>query len=342
MAKKSSNAHEVIQVAVDDGYAQVKACMCLPGAEEIAETIVPTFVAPHDDGMMALGLGGEDKTDGWYETENQRFMCGSNVNGEEVRFDNYHTSAWNRVAIHHVLHTLGLAGKKVHVTVGLPIGDYFIKGKVNASLLEKKTKSLMVPVQPLDDTEPVEIVGVTINPQGISAYIDYTFGADGRILQKPEGQIAIVDIGGRTLDVAVINQQMHIDFARSGTEDVGVLNLRESLAEKICDDINAKRLPLPAAEIALRTGSVRLHGKPRDYQEVRQALVESVGKRLIFSIDKIIGENADIETILFVGGGAVVFEHLATHYQQGTSVKNPELANARGMLKRAMASAKAA
>ncbi|AJD54402.1 plasmid segregation actin-type ATPase ParM [Thalassospira xiamenensis M-5 = DSM 17429] len=338
---KQTQKNSIIRVAVDDGYAQVKACMH-DGKGSIIESVIPTFVAPNDDGLLSLGMGKDQIQDGWYETENQRFVCGTGVNGEEVRFDNYHTSPWNRVAIHHALHTLGLSGHKVHLTVGLPIGDYYSRGKENSKLIELKKKSLKMPVKRLDDCEPIEIVDVEVSPQGISAYIDHVFGADGQIMNAPQGQIAIVDIGGRTLDVAVIKSNLSVDFQRSGTEDVGVLNVREELAEHICNVVNAKRLPLPAAEIAVRNGVVRLRGSDQDFTEARAQIIETVEKRLIFSIEKIVGETADIDVFLFVGGGARIFKSLAEHYEQGATAATPEMSNARGMLKRALAMATAA
>ena len=197
MKKQTANSNnQIVRVAVDDGYAQVKACM-YDGKGTIFECVIPTFVAPNDDGVTSLNIGNDANKDGWYETEGQRFMCGPGVNGEEVRFDNYHTSAWNRVAIHHALHGLGLAGKKVHLTVGLPIGDYFNRGKVNSTLIEQKISSLKVPVSRIGEDQHIEITAVNVSPKGIHAYIDSVIVDKGTNAKQQDGPIAIGDIGSR-------------------------------------------------------------------------------------------------------------------------------------------------
>src|SRR3546814_10828368 len=84
----------------------------------------------------------------------------------------------------------------------------------------------------------------------------------------------------------------------------------------------------------LRTGRLKLYGKDHDVSDlVTQAISEVAGQVLRAAQRLIAGDGYDLSAILLVGGGAAVFEELRGLFPHGSVVKEPEFANARGILK---------
>ena len=84
----------------------------------------------------------------------------------------------------------------------------------------------------------------------------------------------------------------------------------------------------------MRTGSVRLFGKTHDVadqvRDARRQLIE----RLHAETQRQLGRGAELERILFVGGGAVALaDDIRDWFPNQTIAPHPAFANARGMLK---------
>jgi plasmid segregation protein ParM len=87
-------------------------------------------------------------------------------------------------------------------------------------------------------------------------------------------------------------------------------------------------------EDAVRNGSVRLFGKNHDVadqvRDARRQLVE----RLHAETQRQLGRGAELERILFVGGGAVALaDDIRDWFPNQAIAPHPAFANARGMLK---------
>lgn len=334
-AEHTSLSDAILKVSVDDGYAQVKLFAEIDGKPMVMET--PTSVCAGFEGVSSFDGGGiSGLSTGWYMTEGQSFTVGPGVPGEESRFNDYHVSAYNRVAIHHALHSAGLTGRRVEICLGLPVSDFYRDAQVNKDLIERKKASMRLPVHARigDGHQEVEVVKVRIVSQAVASWVDYAFDDAGTMRVNPEDAVAVIDIGGRTTDCAVVINGEAIDHSRSGTENVGVLNVRKQVLQEADRRFNfGGVLPAKDVEKAMRTGKIRLWGKDHDISDILAEAKASVSSRIETAVKRFIGSGADLGAVILVGGGASVFPEIAGKYPNSVFVEQPNYANVRGMQK---------
>jgi Actin-like ATPase involved in cell division len=319
-------------VAVDDGYAQVKVWKPADGDKPAIRALVPTALR---SGRGAItGLDGRALGSS-YTTGNETFVAEIGVS-EETRWDGYHVSTMNRVSVHHGLAQAGFRDARLHVVAGLPVREYFKNGVRNTDFINRKIESLKQPVTHADGNS-IEITGVIIAPQAVSVFADWAM--DERFsLRDPDlrqAEVAVVDVGGRTTDIAVIVRAgTGVDHARSGTENIGMLDvlteINNGLRSKF--DLSDERLPIKVLQDALRTGKARLFGREKDVADVVQQAVSEVEARIARTVRQMLGSGVALHSVLLVGGGIAAMPNLAKVYpSNAVIVPDPEFANSRGM-----------
>lgn len=328
-------------VAVDDGYAAIK--VYAPAGEdargrrrEAIRTVLPTSVRAGLDRLTAIDGAGAG---GFYETCGRRYTASDQVAAEQTRFEDFHLSDIARVAIHHGLHQSGLGGEEVELVCGLPVGDFFEVGAKNEALIAAKKKHLLEPVEMVlgpSEGDRVGVVEAHVTAQAVAAWVDYVLDDDlqprhGIDLEDP---IAVVDIGGRTTDVAIVLGGRTIDHNRSGTENIGVLDARETFAQLLGKEFQFREsLTAQAYDKGLREGAIRLFGRNHDVSQIaRQALIDVEG-RIERVVSRYVGSGANLAAVLFVGGGALLFDGLQRRYRNGVLANDAAFSNVRGMWK---------
>lgn len=331
-----------LMVAVDDGYAAIKVVAHEGPLGAPVQMLIPTTVKAGQDGITAFDatVQGGATTSGWYATGGQKFTVGEHLAGDETRFDGFHVSAMNRAAIHHALRVAGYGSRAVDIVVGLPVADYYIDGGRNEALIAAKTKNLLEPVTAIVEArmgqnDDVTVKSVRVASQAVASWLDYALTDDLAIRDGVDvtAPIAVVDIGGRTTDIVVVLNGSMIDHARSGTENVGVINVRSELAAAIRRKHDVSDLPASLYDRAIRTGHIKMFGKSVDIRQELDEAVVATGERIGTVVMRCIGRGADLGAVLFVGGGAPLFRHLAERYPHGLVAEDPQFTNARGMIK---------
>jgi plasmid segregation protein ParM len=330
-----------IVVGVDDGYALSKAAIIKDGK------IVKVLAIPSRarSGIHGTTVIGDDDGSGpvpCYETEGVKFTVGDLADAESARFDDYPFSPMNRVIVTHLLRLAGLAGQQVSIATGLPLSTYYEGAEPNAELIARKNSSIRTQVNCIDESATANIVDHKVFPEGLAAWVDYAIGEDGkmRTFTAPEGKqvtaneltIGVIDIGGRTTDVAVVLPGRRIDHARCGSADIGALNVVEHV-RVACQKRFGADVPGALIEQALRTGSMKMWGKPQDISEEIKAAVSQVMDGVWREANRRLGQAVDIDQILLVGGGVHLFKDIAKRYPNVTIAEAPEFANARGFAK---------
>lgn len=323
---------KLLLIGVDDGYAQTKVYGECPERGMVKYKMRSSARAGRDGLGTISGLGGVS----CYKTpEGDIFTVSDSVEGESTRFDGFHTSTLNRVLVHHALLQAGFGGREIHVVTGLPIEDYFLDGLKDEDKIAEKRKNLMRPVTSISSSIALaSIRQVEVGSQAVAAWIDWILDDDLNERQDPQGTVAIVDIGGRTTDIAVVVAGASIDHAHSGTENIGVLDVYEALARALRQRYRIReRFPMAVMDRAVREKTIPLWGKDNDVADlVRDARIEVEGK-LAREIQRKIGYAANLNAVLFVGGGAELFRKVAESFRNGAVVEDPEFSNARGLYK---------
>lgn len=336
MSKQTPKTEEIIDVAVDDGHAGIKLYMVANGKplslrlnSRVRMGIHGTTVIDHP----AAGSG-NDVVPG-YETEGGQFTVGDFHDAETARFDDYPFSGINRVLVAHALRLAGLAGKKVRLATGLPLSRYFkAGGQPDSDVIERKSDAIKLPVRAADDSAVAEIVEHVVFPEGLGAYIDAVAGEDGLMRDGfEESTVAVIDIGGRTTDTAVILPGRRIDHSRTGSADIGVLDLIEDIRSRLQSEKKVDVAPYRIEQALSNGGQIAMWGKPVDISAHIQAASDAVMSRIMVEVNRRLGSGVDIDRIMLVGGGAHIFQRSIKAYPNITVVEQPEFANARGFYK---------
>jgi plasmid segregation protein ParM len=319
-----------IRIGLDDGYAFTKVALAdgrliaIPSRARIGRANV-------------TWLNGSEQRVFEYATDDTLFAVGE-VDGEATHFDGYPFSGLNRAIVQHALHEAGLAGQSVHAVSGLPVSSFYRKdGGQRSELIERKRASLKQPVNPGDGRPPAAIAFHEVIPEALAAWYDHIIAETKGGVQLEADRIgvpvAVIDIGGRTTDFVVVADQA-VRHDSSGSLRCGLLDLKRQVAAAVRARFDLDELSERAAEDAARTGTVRLFGKTHEVADVVRDARREIVERLHAETQRQLGRGAELEQILFVGGGAVALADDIRHwFPNQTIAPHPAFANARGMLK---------
>jgi plasmid segregation protein ParM len=197
------------------------------------------------------------------------------------------------------------------IVCGLPINQY----KANKEALEELILSDRVREVKLNkEPKKIIITDFAIYPEGIGAYYSLDTTDD----------VIIVDIGGRTTDIAyIVDKKLKLSSTIVG----GTLNIYKDIADKL-NALYSLDLDIPMAERILNKGYFEIDGLRTDLSFVTEILKKSFIK---INDDLIMKFPARTEKIVLVGGGYKLFEKaFKKRYVNSYVADNPIYANAIG------------
>lgn len=318
-------------VGVDDGHSGIK--------------VVTDGVALHIPARLAEGsmieLAGA-KEDNFYQDESgATYTVSASLPFLDTRVGTYATSAANHVLIHHALIRAGLAGCDVRIVTGLPVNDFYIAGQQNTDLIDAKINSLASTTirNRNADVQLARIVGHDVYPEAIAAFYDLVMDNEGNSTpvmdQVERGSIAIVDIGGKTTDIAVVfNGGTGVDPKRSGSVELGALSLNTAVEMAIKRAMKLDRMSTMQVDEAVSKGTIRLFGSDQDCFDIVKYEKGVLAQQIITEVKRRVGGGSDLEAVFFVGGGsALLDDELQDLYRHAVFVEDPQFSNGRGMWK---------
>ena len=332
LSPAANTSKEPILVAIDDGYAQTKLYTLDANGEPISIAVRSSARS----GRYGLGSLSGEALIGCYETEEgEAFTCSNAIEAENTQFDGFHTSSMNRVLVNHALIVGGFSGMDVDLIVGLPVADFYLDDGKDEAKIAEKIANLRKSVTPVSDKTPVaNMCDIQIGCQAVAAFIDHALSDDLQERVPLNSTVAIVDIGGRTTDIAVVVNGSSIDRARSGTANLGVLDVYKGVQGAVRSKFKVKdTLPLDQLDRAVRTGRVSLWNEEHDISDDVAGIITEHEAAIAREVDRRIGSAANIQQVLFVGGGSALFQGIANHFRNGVKHDSPEFANARGLHK---------
>lgn len=318
---------------VDDGHWGIK----------VVDEQGNCFVVPSRarEGRHLIQWQEDSDQGGFYVTEEGRtYTADENLaDYEDTRFKDYPRSELNRVLVHHALAAAGAGGKDVIITTGLPVSYFYqVNGEQNHALITAKIANLGRGVT-CGAKKLAHIVENHVATEAIAAFFDQAVTLDGRAAPgyaaMQEAVVGVIDVGGKTTDCAVLYPGgQTVDVSRSGSSDIGVLNLNSWVSQKLLNHFQLDNLPPRLVEHAVRQGRVKIAGKEEDVADLVDIEKERLCSEILSAIRTKIGSGRDLDMVLIVGGGALVLgEHLARHFPHSRIPDLPQFANARGMLK---------
>jgi plasmid segregation protein ParM len=321
-------------VAVDDGYAQTKLFGDGPGGGAPTRFMARSSARPGRYALMSISGEGDGRS---YRTEEgEEFTVSEEIEGENTQFDGFHVSTMNRVLVNHVLAAGGYGGRKVRLVTGLPVNDFFLQGRKDDQKIADKRANLLKGLAPVlgKPGDLAELVEVQVGCQALAAFFDYTLDDAMRERDVPVDKVAVVDVGGRTTDIALIIDGQTFDPRKSGTANIGVLDVYNALSDLIKARFETKDdYPLAMMDKAVRTGQVKLWGRQNDVSDLVARAVSEQQAKIAREIERRLGRASEVDCVLFVGGGSALFRDIALAFPNAVRAEDPEFANARGLWK---------
>lgn len=316
-------------VAIDDGFDFTKAV-----ARSMKTACIPTAYA-RNPSLKASAMGGGLDTENVYEIEGSRYAVGPYVVSGDTRFDEFPYHPANLAIAMDALRRVVEPATPVHVIAGVPLNRFYSDGTANDSISEKKTYAWSRVVRPLQGPALPHIARVSVISEALAAWFDHVIDDNFNIRHDLANDfMAVVDIGGRTTDIAVLENRK-INFELSGTMDSGVLGIRRRISDVVAAKYPALKIPRALLDEAMTLGRLSLGAGEIDVSthvlDGRRSLALEIED---FLHSRFGSQMPLMKRVLFVGGGAKALQtDLSTLFPSAVFARNPQMANARGMLK---------
>lgn len=326
-----ADSAELLKVVVDNGYAEQKIAYFTKnnGKPEIVLMSLPSRA---QIGAVSFSIEGEVQNS--YTVNGTQWTVGENVpDAESIRGVKYAYSDLNVVLVNNSLIYAGFGGSRIHLGTSLPFSHYSTPTGPNRELIEKVKTSLQQECIHHGEQTVAKIEKHFVYQESIAAGIDYMLGDDGKPRNKIRGGIAIVDIGGNTTDISVLESPQSIDRQRSGSKKIGVIDVRNDLRDLLKEKFKLEKLTDAQLDYAIRKDRIVLFGEEENVEQEVSAAKRNTIHKIISRVEEKVGDAADLDKVIFVGGGAAALKDVISTYKHGYVPEQPEFANARGMLK---------
>lgn len=319
-------------VAIDDGYHSCKV------VTRDRQTCLPTAVT-RASRLTARAMSGPSvSNERCYEIEGSVYTVGADVlDPIHTRFAEFPYSAANLAVAMDALRRVLAPGAAAHVVTDVPFNWFYAaNGQKRNSDLARKISAWGRSVRELSGVVLPRIVSVDVVPEAVAAWFDFVIGRDLQLdSQRYAEYTAVVDIGGRTTDVAVV-KDCEVDLRQSGTLDVGTLELAGVVRRVVEDQFpGTPGRSCTFVESAIHNGVVRIGGREIDIRGSLERTKSDLLDRIADYLAGLYGRSMhDIRHVLFVGGGSALLETpLRRRFQRAEFADEPQMANARGLWK---------
>lgn len=211
----------------------------------------------------------------------------------------------------------------VRTVVGLPLNQYKSNKEELLNIIENN-KILEFKLNGEDRT--IYITEVEVFPEGIATY--YSLNMEKRNKLK-ERDIIILDIGGRTTDIALLKSGIKRSVIKLTSLECGMINVYHD----IISNINAEYtlgLEIEDAEKIIKNG-LEIDGEKQDLTFVKQIIKNNIDK--VFKELNINYPTRTSPILVTGGGGEAFFKSIKKRFPTAELVENNILSNALGYKK---------
>lgn len=317
---ETTQTSRLIPVGCDDGHFAIKICAGRDKYFTVPSRVIAGQELVSDD-------QGNTNEDLLFEVAPNEFVTivaydGMSTKEIDTRDPDFALSSANRALVYHGLNRCveeGIIpeGIDVNMISGLPVDRFYSSdGKPDSEFIDKKAKSLTMPISNKGGAYLPTVAKHLVISEAVASYFDALYDFEGNEnedfkLDSEDAPIAVVDVGGKTLDVAVVREGGNgLYFSRSGTTDAGVLYFYRSLNEaiikhfqKMYPDAQLEPFSNKDLDSIVKSGSARCYTR-HDVSNIVNKELDDFASRVRSFIQPKIGDGARFGRILFVGGGA--------------------------------------
>lgn len=333
-------------VGLDDGHSAIK-IYTHPNPQD-------PLVKPIQFKMLSRGASGIKNMGSEDVINNQLIVVGDRVftvlesltDFENTKNDEYQTSQLSKALVYQALRLANLPQRNVIISAGLPVDKFYANQRPNIQLISEKKHNLLEMdgvYNKFDEAYSVpkiKIGNVKVLCEANAAFYDVLMDDNGEtteIAKQYELEdygAAVLDIGGRTTDCVVVNPDGSLNARRSGTHNLGVLDLQDRVRSSLKNKHRLGHISEIALNKALITGKYGPIANQIDISEILAEEKQALFDGLDAFIKSTIGDSSDVPALILVGGGAYVLSDLIKEkYSNLIIPDDTEFSNARGFFK---------
>lgn len=324
-------------VAIDDGFSYTDICW-RDGKGKNGCLAMETHISAGVHTVSSMS-GEMDENVPVYETEGLEYTVNSPFSRKNTLYDDHQYSREARVMAWHAMYQAKVPPGDVVVGLTLPLEVYF----ADVENRRRKAENFKVPVRPYPNGEvPWTIRQVHVLPESLIAATDYFYDFKGDKLERvnEDELIAVIDVGGRTTDIAVTTPTLNVNMDKSGSENIGVLVLAERIRERIKEQYKGDfQVGIILRKIAQFTAdgsaAMKIYGEAVDVSDLIRSEITRFTDEVVSVTKRKLGDVfAMLDRVVIVGGGADIIKNEIRSAHQGIVVpERSHFANARGMVK---------
>lgn len=217
---------------------------------------------------------------------------------------------------------LGLSTKEefIRMVIGLPISQYRSKKDKMIEVIEDN-KILNFKLNGEERTVCIE--DAAIFPEGVATYYDLDLEKRKVLLNK---DLIVLDIGGRTTDIALLKAGKKRSVAKSTSLDVGMINIYNDMINEI-NSIYTLGLNIEDAENIIKNG-LEVDGEKKDTTFIKDIIRNNIEK--VFKELNISYPVRTSPVLVTGGGGRSFFKSIKKRYPSAELVADNLFSNANG------------
>ena len=319
-----------IKIGLDAGCAYIKLAYYDENGA-IVETSVPALAKL---GKSTVGI--HANTGVTYQCAGEEWSINPDLtNTEDTRFPSYPYSILNQVLSVHSLSEAGFTSSdSVQVASGIPLNHFYDDDLINQDNIDRKMTIFKNKITVRGGADLPAPVLSHVFPEALAGWVDISFNDQGEDTEQQTRPVGLVDIGGRTTDIAVCLPGFQIDPDYTGTIDKGYLDVCSKLNEFLIRDFDSGPLNTAVLDESLRTQTIQLYRgqSAQDISEQVSAAIGFVSGEILREAERKL-KGGHLAGICYFGGGA---EHMREQLSKKKNVyipERPQFSNARGYLK---------
>lgn len=304
----------MLRMACDDGSTNVK-------------------LAWYENGSLKTHISPNSFKDGW-STD----MFGSNsvynyeIDGHKYTYDigssavigtthiSYQYGIMSRLAIHHALLTSGLPPQEVELTVTLPVTEFFTEdSQINEDNIRRKKQNVLGELI-LNKGIIFNISNVFVMPESIPAARESLTKDKISSFERS----LILDLGGTTLDCAVIQGELDGISEIKGNSEIGTSRLTKAVMNALSFASSPSSYVIADEVIKNIENQQFLQKIINDHDKI-QYVINVIKKESKYLADSVINEIAtinNINRIYLTGGGAeIIYPYIKDEFSQYKPMK---------------------
>ena len=244
------------KVAIEAGCAYTKVA-AFDNNNQLIESCIPSILVR---GKSATDMAGNKAPSYWCNGQQWSVLTESPKN-EPTDLDDYPYTDQNTVLMHHALRMAGIHNDEIELATCIPMEQYYSDMDGN---IARKKQSVSQTVTDINGNSLTSFNHKITIPECVSGWVDMCYRIGGEMNPNvPHGQVGLVDVGGRTTDLVIVQGKQVMDDTISTLPHgyLGIFkNLNELINQRYSDTgkfaINVLDNALNKKRIEIETGKV--------------------------------------------------------------------------------------